>query len=33
MAQDRNYNASGSSQRPGGQLIRDAEMKIAPLSD
>ncbi len=33
MAQDRNYNASGSSQRPGGQLIRDAEMKIAPLND
>jgi hypothetical protein len=31
MTQDRNYTASGSSQRPGGPLDRDAEMKIAPV--
>jgi hypothetical protein len=33
MTQDRNYRASGTSERPGGELIRDAEMKITPLDD
>lgn len=33
MTQDRNYTASGSSERPGGPLIRDAEMRIAPVGE
>ena len=31
--QDRNYSASGSTDRPGGKLIRDAEVRIFPLTD
>ncbi len=29
--QDRNYTASGTSDRPGGKLIRDAPIRIVPI--